>query len=108
MTGVQPIVELAWTKSASLGGSGGLRIGVANDVDDTSNGILLSTKDSAVGATGDCGTVPEGYDMCGAYPINPATGLTLYPVLFRNTFNNAGNAKSGVHTVTGTLKVVIP
>lgn len=107
MTGVQPVVELQWTKSAPLGGTGGLRIGVANDVADDSNGILLSTADSAVGAYGNCGTVPTGYDMCGAYYITPGTPLTLYPVVFRNT-NTADKARSGVHTVTGTLKVVVP
>ncbi len=107
MNSVQPVVELAWTKSAPLGGTGGLRIGVANDVADDSNGILLSTADSAVGAYGSCGTVPTGYDMCGAYYITPGTPLTLYPVVFRNT-NTTDKARSGVHTVTGTLKVVVP
>ena len=107
MSGVQPVVELQWTKSAPLGGTGGLRIGVANDVADDSNGILLSTADSAVGAYGSCGTVPTGYDMCGAYYITPGTPLTLYPVVFRNT-NTTDKARSGVHTVTGTLKVVVP
>ncbi len=107
MSGVQPVVELQWTKSAPLGGTGGLRIGVANDVADNSNGILLSTADSAVGAYGSCGTVPTGYDMCGAYYITPGTPLTLYPVVFRNT-NTTDKARSGVHTVTGTLKVVVP
>ena len=106
MTGVQPFVRLQWTRSAPFKGSS-LRIGVANEVSDDSNGILLSVSQKAKNDYGDCGVTPPGEDMCGAYKIDPTNGLTLWPVVFRNT-NSSDKAKSGPHTVTGTMTVVVP
>ncbi|MCW2457369.1 UNVERIFIED_ORG: hypothetical protein M2414_005138 [Rahnella aquatilis] len=107
MTGVQPVLELAWSNPVTMHGTNGLKIGAATEGDESS-GILLSTTDAAVGASASCSPIPAGYtDWCEAYSISPGTPLTLYPVIFRNT-NTTDKAKSGKHTVTGTLTLVTP